>query len=123
MSRGHYVNVIMCGFALILLSIRGHWISQTLFDLLLAASNLSEPSYRILEARGVSPRCGNVLVFPHGDTMGSLVHEGSAVTAGVKYVIRSDVLYETRKTEPRASRPEDRGGGSNGSSVKKHRSN
>ncbi len=48
---------------------------------------------RVLEARGVSPRAGNVLVFPHGGTMGSLVHEGSAVTKGVKYVVRTDVLY------------------------------
>ena len=33
------------------------------------------------------------MVFPHGDSAGSLVHEGSAVTQGVKYVIRTDVLY------------------------------
>ena len=53
--------------------------------------------------------------------MGSLVDEGSAVTAGVKYVIRSDVLYETRKLVSRASRPEERVG-SKGTNVKKHRS-
>ncbi|GAX78214.1 hypothetical protein CEUSTIGMA_g5656.t1 [Chlamydomonas eustigma] len=47
----------------------------------------------VLEARGVSPSTGNVLVFPHGESAGSLVHEGSAVTQGVKYVIRTDVLY------------------------------
>jgi hypothetical protein len=41
----------------------------------------------------VSPITGNVLVFPHGESAGSLVHEGSAVTQGVKYVIRTDVLY------------------------------
>ena len=57
-------------------------------------SNPGSPTHlRVLEARGVSPCCGNVLVFPHGDTAGSLVHEGSAVTKGVKYVIRTDVLY------------------------------
>lgn len=33
------------------------------------------------------------MVFPHGGTVGSLVHEGSAVLQGAKYVIRSDVLY------------------------------
>ena len=38
-------------------------------------------------------KTGSVLCFPHGDTAGSLVHEGSAVTAGTKYIIRSDVLY------------------------------
>ena len=50
-----------------------------------------------LEARGVAPRTGAVLVFPHGGEMGSLVHEGSAVTKGAKYVIRTDVLYKKGK--------------------------
>ena len=48
-----------------------------------------------VEARGVCPRAGAVLVFPHGEAEGALVHEGSAVAAGGrKYVIRSDVLFE-----------------------------
>ena len=46
-----------------------------------------------LDARAVVPRCGSVLVFPHGDTMGCLVHEGSGVTAGTKYIIRTEVEY------------------------------
>jgi hypothetical protein len=53
----------------------------------------SSSSEGLLEARGVAPRVGNVLVFPHGDSEQSLIHEGSAVTRGRKYVIRSDVLY------------------------------
>jgi len=32
-------------------------------------------------------------MFPHGDAAGALLHEGSAVTAGAKYVVRTDVLY------------------------------
>ncbi|ORZ13342.1 hypothetical protein BCR41DRAFT_296102, partial [Lobosporangium transversale] len=36
----------------------------------------------------VSPKVGQALVFQH-----DLVHEGSKVTQGEKYVIRSDVLY------------------------------
>ncbi|KAG0097522.1 hypothetical protein BGZ93_002577 [Podila epicladia] len=36
----------------------------------------------------VAPKVGQLLVFQH-----DLVHEGSAVQSGVKYVIRSDVLY------------------------------
>ncbi|OZJ04572.1 hypothetical protein BZG36_02757 [Bifiguratus adelaidae] len=46
-----------------------------------------------LDARPVSPRQGSVLCFPHGNTKGSLLHEGSPVTRGAKYVIRTDVLY------------------------------
>jgi hypothetical protein len=42
-----------------------------------------------LEAHSVKPVAGNILVFPHGDTQGSLVHEGAAVTHGSKYVIRT----------------------------------
>ena len=52
-----------------------------------------------LDARGVSPTSGCVLCFPHGDTPGSLVHEGSAVHTGVKYVIRTEVLYSSKREE------------------------
>ena len=48
----------------------------------------------VIDAFGVEPRVGAALTFPHGDAVGSLVHEGSAVApGGVKYIIRSDVLY------------------------------
>ena len=36
----------------------------------------------------VTPRRGTALVFQH-----QLLHEGAVVTAGVKYVLRSDVMY------------------------------
>ena len=53
----------------------------------------------VLSARGVVPRIGNVLCFPHGDAEDSPVHEGSAVTASLsgemyKYVVRTDVLFD-----------------------------
>jgi hypothetical protein len=48
-----------------------------------------------LETIGVRPRIGCVLCFPHGENLGSIVHEGSATTSGVKYIIRTDVLYKT----------------------------
>ena len=51
------------------------------------------PAEGQLEAHRVEPRAGCVLVFPHGGDAGSLVHEGSNVARGAKYVIRSDVLY------------------------------
>lgn len=47
-----------------------------------------------LDTIGVRPRMGSVLCFPHGDTAGSLVHEGSAVTSGMKQIARTDVLYK-----------------------------
>ncbi|GJJ68973.1 hypothetical protein EMPS_01319 [Entomortierella parvispora] len=41
-----------------------------------------------IEKLEVSPKPGQILVFQH-----DLVHEGSKVTEGVKYVVRSDILY------------------------------
>lgn len=47
-----------------------------------------------MNAYPVKPIAGCALVFPHGDTQGSLLHEGSPVgEGGGKYVIRTDVLY------------------------------
>jgi hypothetical protein len=50
-----------------------------------------------LEAVAVQPQQGNVLCFPQGNTA-SLVHEGSRVSKGCKYVIRTDVLYHSKRT-------------------------
>ncbi|KAJ7312922.1 hypothetical protein DFH08DRAFT_791180 [Mycena albidolilacea] len=60
---------------------------------------LPSAEHGILEARPVKPRTGTVCVFPHGAARGSLLHEGSGVTEGVKYVIRTEVLYEVDKSE------------------------
>jgi len=49
-------------------------------------------------AQGVQPKKGCVLVFPQGNTA-SLLHEGSAVTKGTKYVVRTDVLYRRKSTQ------------------------
>ncbi|BGP51913.1 hypothetical protein JCM10450v2_007873 [Rhodotorula kratochvilovae] len=49
-----------------------------------------------LNAFPVKPSAGCALVFPHGDSRGSLLHEGSPVGAGgAKYVIRTEVLYDS----------------------------
>ena len=45
-----------------------------------------------IDAHTVAPRQGSVLVFPHGEAA-SLVHEGCFCKRGVKYIIRTDVLY------------------------------
>jgi prolyl 4-hydroxylase len=42
----------------------------------------------------IRPRQGMALIFLH-----SLYHEGSEVTQGVKYVLRSDVMYRTEVSE------------------------
>eukprot|EP00026_Physarum_polycephalum_P003382 Phypoly_transcript_03393.p1 GENE.Phypoly_transcript_03393~~Phypoly_transcript_03393.p1 ORF type:complete len:466 (-),score=86.12 Phypoly_transcript_03393:1075-2361(-) len=53
------------------------------------------PSHEVgfMDSYAVTPRKGCVLVFPHGEVAGSLLHEGSPVLSGAKYVIRADVLY------------------------------
>ena len=44
---------------------------------------------------------GCALVFPHGDSRGSLLHEGSPVGhGGAKYVIRTEVLYDAYDAVP-----------------------
>jgi hypothetical protein len=47
-----------------------------------------------LDATGVRPRIGTGLLFRHGEGVDSLVHEGSNVIQGTKYIIRTDVLYK-----------------------------
>ena len=44
--------------------------------------------------REVSPRAGAALAFPHGkDNPDSVWHAGMPVAGGVKYIIRTDVIY------------------------------
>lgn len=50
-----------------------------------------------LEGRPVKPCMGCATVFPHGDTGVPLLHEGSAVKQGTKYLLRTDVVYAARE--------------------------
>ncbi|KAJ1551694.1 hypothetical protein HK096_004230 [Nowakowskiella sp. JEL0078] len=50
-----------------------------------------------MNSRGVLTSSGSVVCFPHGVAKGSLLHEGSAVLEGAKYVIRTDVLFKLDK--------------------------
>lgn len=43
--------------------------------------------------RAVRPKCGMALLHLHGDEC--LEHEGAEVSAGAKYVLRSDVVFES----------------------------
>lgn len=61
----------------------------------------------VLAVQGVAPRAGSVLFFPHGDAQGSLVHEGSCVTKGGKFVIRTEVLYKWQTDDDALSSVDD----------------
>ena len=51
------------------------------------------------ETVSIKPSRGSVLLFPQGNTA-SLLHEGSRVTGGgLKYVIRTDLLYHLKNKE------------------------
>lgn len=51
-----------------------------------------------MNAYPVKPIQGSIALFPHGETEGSLLHEGTGVRKeaqpSAKYVIRTDVLYD-----------------------------
>lgn len=50
-----------------------------------------------MDAFPVKPIAGCALAFPHGSSIGSLLHEGSPVgIGGAKYVIRTEILYESK---------------------------
>lgn len=58
-----------------------------------ATSFLSESMFRsdrgdVNKKLEVNPKTGQILIFQH-----DLLHEGSQVTEGIKYVVRSDILY------------------------------
>jgi hypothetical protein len=58
------------------------------------------PSARegVMNAYPVKPVMGGVVMFPHGEAAGALLHEGTGVRKGAKYVIRTDVLYDVDGT-------------------------
>ncbi|KAF2115414.1 prolyl 4-hydroxylase [Lophiotrema nucula] len=52
----------------------------------------------VLNAYPVRPIMGSVAVFPHGEAQNALLHEGTGVVEGAKYVIRTDVEYDIDAT-------------------------
>ena len=71
-----------------------------------AAADAADGAAPRVAVTAVQPRRGSVLFFPHGETTGSLIHEGSAVTDRNKFVIRTEVLYTYPADEPAAAAPE-----------------
>ncbi|OAR03377.1 hypothetical protein LLEC1_06923 [Akanthomyces lecanii] len=60
---------------------------------------LPSPREGTLNAYPVRPVMGGVALFPHGETKGALLHEGTSVTKGAKYIIRTDVEYDVERSE------------------------
>jgi len=58
------------------------------------------PSVRsgVMNAYPVKPVMGSVVVFPHGEAKGALLHEGTGVRVGTKYIIRTDVEFDVKPT-------------------------
>lgn len=52
-----------------------------------------------LNAYKVRPVMGAAALFPHGEAKGALLHEGTSVTKGAKYIIRSDIEYDVDPTK------------------------
>ncbi len=48
-------------------------------------------------AIGITPRTGSVLVFQH-----DIYHSGAKVTAGLKYAMRTDVMFQRQQLEPQS---------------------
>ncbi|OIW23590.1 prolyl 4-hydroxylase [Coniochaeta ligniaria NRRL 30616] len=51
-----------------------------------------------LNAYPVRPVMGAVAVFPHGDPRLAVLHEGTGVRSGAKYVVRTEVEYDVEPT-------------------------
>jgi len=65
-------------------------------------SPMDPSSHGVLDCRGIVPSAGAALFFPHGAAGRTLLHEGSGVAeGGVKYVIRTDLLF--RPADPTAT--------------------
>ncbi|KAI1860282.1 hypothetical protein JX265_005803 [Neoarthrinium moseri] len=48
----------------------------------------------VMNAHPVRPIMGSIALFPHGESKGALLHEGTGVRRGAKYIIRTDVEYD-----------------------------
>lgn len=57
------------------------------------------PREGTLNAYPVRPVMGAVAVFPHGEGKGALLHEGTSVRKGAKYIIRTDIEYDVNMSE------------------------
>ncbi len=73
--------------------------SETEFSLLTVLFYLNEEfeggsTFLITLNENIQPKTGMCLIFDH-----KILHSGSSVTAGTKYVLRTDVMYKLKKYE------------------------
>lgn len=54
----------------------------------------------VMNAHPVRPMMGSIALFPHGESKGALLHEGTGVIKGAKYIIRTDVEYDVVQGKP-----------------------
>ncbi|KAF4977614.1 hypothetical protein FZEAL_5898 [Fusarium zealandicum] len=57
------------------------------------------PREGTLNAYPVRPVMGGAAIFPHGETKGALLHEGTGVRKGAKFVIRTEIEYDVEPSE------------------------
>ncbi|CAE7377454.1 unnamed protein product [Symbiodinium natans] len=83
----------------------GDRFSQLTFLILLTDDYEGGETRFLLEDTSVAVRTprGGVLVFPHGYHPDSPLHEGSPIHSGVKYIIRTEVLYPLEAMKIRQS--------------------
>jgi prolyl 4-hydroxylase len=58
------------------------------FTFLIYLNEGYEGGETLFSAHKITPKTGMALVFPH-----NLLHEGSEVLSGIKYVLRTDIMY------------------------------
>ncbi|KAG9068722.1 hypothetical protein KI688_011005 [Linnemannia hyalina] len=69
------------------------FLSERSFGRLPGAGSMTKGEEKEVERIAVACRTGQALIFQH-----DLIHEGSRVIEGVKYVVRGDILYGPRPT-------------------------
>ncbi|KAF9144915.1 hypothetical protein BGX30_010999 [Mortierella sp. GBA39] len=69
------------------------FLSERSFGRLPGAGSMTKAKETEVERIAVACRTGQALIFQH-----DLIHEGSRVVEGVKYVVRGDILYGPRPT-------------------------
>ena len=69
------------------------------YFLLIFLSFSFSPSFLLIHQQEVhfsfEMRTGSALVFPHDGTTDNVLHAGLQVSRGVKYVLRTDAIYES----------------------------